>query len=101
MFGDMLSSSGISFIDAENGRRAVEIYRDRWQEIDLVILDMVMPEMYGADAFRAMKEINPNIRALLSTGYSLNSEVQAALDAGVAGFIQKPFLKRELIEKII
>jgi PAS domain S-box-containing protein len=101
MFAEMLDSVGMQYFEAHNGRQAVEIYRQHWKQIDLVILDMVMPEMNGPDTFRAMKEINPDVKALLSTGYSLNSEVQAILDEGVAGFIQKPYTKRDLIEKII
>ena len=101
MFGDMLCSCGIEYIEAENGRKAVDVYQQQWQNIDLVMLDMIMPEMDGPDAFRAMKKINPNVKVLLSTGFSLNSEVQAVLDEGVAGFIQKPFTRRELIEKTL
>ena len=67
---------------------------------DLVILDMVMPEMGGKEAFDAMREINPNIVALIASGYSLNNEVQTIIDAGAKGFIQKPFSKGDLSQKI-
>ena len=101
VFCDMLSACGIKCLEAKNGRHAVEVYQQLWPQIDLVILDMIMPEMDGPDAFRAMKKINPEIRTLLSTGFSLNNEVQAVLDEGVLGFLQKPFMKNELIDKII
>ncbi len=101
MFASMLESCGIEFLEAENGRHAVEMYKQHWQQIDVVVLDMIMPEMDGPDAFRAMKKINPGIRTLLSTGFSLNNEIQSVLDEGVMGFIQKPFMPNELIERII
>ena len=101
LFSDMLSTCGIKCFEAKNGRHAVEMYQQLWPQIDIVILDMIMPEMDGPDAFRAMKKINPDIRAMLATGFSLNNEIQAVLDEGVMGFIHKPFMKNELIEKII
>jgi DNA-binding NtrC family response regulator len=82
--------------ESRNGREALAYYEQHWREIDLVILDMVMPEMNGHDTFREMKKINPGIKALLATGFSMNSEVQAILDDGVLGFIQKPFDPKQL-----
>jgi signal transduction histidine kinase len=79
---------------------ALEHYRQHWQDFDLVILDMVMPGLGGKDLFAAMKAANPNILALLASGYSLGSEAQAILDAGVRGFIQKPFDQAQLAEAI-
>ncbi len=101
LFSDMLGVLGIKCLEAKNGRHGVEMYEQLWKQIDVVILDMIMPEMDGPDAFRAMKKINPDIRAMLSTGFSLNNEIQAVLDEGVLGFLHKPFMKNELIEKII
>lgn len=101
MFRDMIESTGLEFLEAENGRQGVEIYQKHWQQIDVVILDMIMPEMDGSDAFRAMKKINPNIKALVATGYSLNNEIQQILDEGVRDFIQKPFMINGLIDKIL
>ena len=101
MFAEMLSSAGMFCFEAEHGRVGVEIYRKNWKRIDLVILDMIMPEMNGPDTFRVLKQINPKVRVLLSTGYSLNNEVQQILNEGVQGFIQKPFMKQDLIEMII
>jgi two-component system, cell cycle sensor histidine kinase and response regulator CckA len=66
----------------------------------LVILDMVMPEMGGRDAFIAMRQINPRLRALLSSGYSLNGEAQDILDEGVLAFIGKPYRHNELSEAV-
>ena len=100
MVAEMLVSCDIECLEAENGGQAVETYAAHWQRVDLVILDMIMPEMNGPDAFRAMKKINSNIKVMLLTGFSLNNEVQAVLDEGAIGFVQKPFNKKILIDQI-
>jgi CheY-like chemotaxis protein len=83
-----------------SGADAVAYYRTNWQTVDLVILDMIMPELSGKDTFLAMKQTNPDIAALLVSGYSLNGEAQTILDLGVRAFIQKPFTFAELLQKI-
>jgi CheY-like chemotaxis protein len=79
---------------------ALEHYRQHWQNYDLVILDMIMPGLGGRDLFEGMRSVNPKILALLASGYSLNHETQSILDAGVRGFIQKPFDQAQLAEAI-
>ena len=66
----------------------VKIYRDI---IDLVVLDIVMPKMGGGEVFDRLKEINPDIKVLLSSGYSIDGEATRILERGCSGFIQKPF----------
>ena len=94
----MLEVIGYDVIAAENGEEGVERYRERWREIDLVILDMIMPKMGGRDCFRKIREINPQVRAILSTGYSLEGAVQEILREGMDGFIQKPYRLDQLSE---
>ena len=77
-------------------QKALDYYRTAASAIDLVILDMVMPKMTGRQLFAAMKAINPQIRALLSSGYSLNGEAQRILDEGVLEFIYKPYQQSDL-----
>ena len=96
----ILSNGGHEVQEVEDGKAAVAFYQRNWQVIDLVFLDMVMPEMNGHDTFLAMKKINPAIKAVLCTGYSLNSEVQAILDDGVLDFMQKPFEPKQFQETI-
>jgi DNA-binding NarL/FixJ family response regulator len=62
----------------------------------MVILDMVMPQMAGGEAYDRLKEINPNARVLLSSGYSIDGQAKEILRRGCAGFIQKPFGMEEL-----
>ena len=66
----------------------------------MVILDMIMPDMSGGETYSLLKEINPSIRTLLSSGYSINGKAQAILNDGYSGFIQKPFNLTDLSHKI-
>ena len=84
----------------KDGKQAIEFYKDSWREIDLVLLDMIMPGVGGKEAYLAMRYINPDIKVLLSSGYSVDGEAQTILDEGAKGFIQKPFRKAELSKKV-
>lgn len=88
---DMLQELGYSVILAGNGLEAVEIYRENPGLIDLVMLDMVMPELDGHGAFFKLKEIDPDVRVLLSSGYVSEDDARDVLDAGAVGFLQKPY----------
>ncbi|HEY3320651.1 MAG TPA: PAS domain S-box protein [Planctomycetota bacterium] len=96
----MLRSFGYRVETCADGHEAVEYYRAHWQQVDLVILDMVMPQMGGRDAFLAMRQINPGVRALLSSGYSLDGEAQDILDEGVLAFVGKPYRLEELAQSV-
>ena len=97
---EILEMKGHSVTVCKDGIEAVESYKKNWQEIELVILDMVMPNLGGADTFYALKEINPEVKVLLSSGYSITGEAQELLDQGAKGFIQKPFTIDELTKSI-
>jgi PAS domain S-box-containing protein len=97
---DTLESYGYCVLVAENGEEAVRIYREMGERIDLVILDMVMPKMGGRETFQRLKELNPKVKALLSTGYSQNGKAQEILDSGVLGFLQKPYQTHELLSRL-
>jgi PAS domain S-box-containing protein len=92
----MLRTAGHETLAAESGRRALELYRQSWSEIDLVILDLVMPGIPGHHIFRALREINPGARVLLASGYSVEGEAQSLLKEGACAFVQKPFRFAEL-----
>jgi CheY-like chemotaxis protein len=97
---DIFESYGYQVLLAEDGGEAAVIYEERKDEISLVILDMVMPKMGGRETFLKLKEINPTVKALLSTGYSQNGKAQEILNSGVLGFIQKPYHVNELLSKV-
>ncbi|MBI5115636.1 response regulator [Candidatus Poribacteria bacterium] len=96
----MLESSSYRVLVAEDGETAVETYKTHREEINLVILDMIMPKMEGRETFLKLREIDPSVKAILSTGYSQNDKTEEILRDGVTGFIQKPFQLKELISKV-
>lgn len=102
--GDMLKALGYTVITASDGSAAVNLYREQQRHIELVILDMVMPDMSGEDVFDEIKKINPQAKVLLSSGYSLNGRASRIIGRGCNGFIQKPFTMSEismLLRKIL
>ncbi|HUI93945.1 MAG TPA: response regulator [Chitinivibrionales bacterium] len=100
MAHDMLASLGHEVSVFNSAKKAVEHYKKSWQSIDLVIMDMIMPEMGGMETFVALQAINPSIRSLLSSGYSLAGEAQKIINKGVRGFVQKPFMFDQLQKAI-
>ena len=95
-----LNRLGYTTLTAKNGREAVEIYQKNKDVIDMVILDMIMPQMGGGQAYDDLKKINPGVKVLLSSGYSLDGQAREILDRGCNGFIQKPFNLEALAVKI-
>jgi len=93
---DLLEAMGCSVLTAKDGRKAIELYQKNQNDIDIVILDMIMPNISGSDTYDRMKEINPDIKVLLSSGYSINGQASDILNRGCNGFIQKPFNINEL-----
>jgi len=87
----MLTTLGYTVVTAVDGKEGVERYSELGDEIDLVIVDMVMPVMDGRQCFHALKRINPEVKVLLATGYGRDGRAQELLDKGVVGFVQKPF----------
>ena len=67
---------------ARSGKEALEIYEENKEQIDIVLLDMIMPDMSGSDTYDRMKEIDPDIKVLLSSGYSINGAATEILDRG-------------------
>ena len=97
---EVLKTLGYRVLAARGGREAIEIYRQKAGEIDMVILDMIMPEMGGGRVFDAMQAVNPSVKVLLASGYSLNGQAAQILSRGCGGFIQKPFSIIDLSKKI-
>lgn len=87
----ILEKIGYNVIIAMNGKDAVDIFKQRKDEIELIILDMIMPGMSGGTTFDFIKEIKKEIKVLLSSGYSISEEARQLLDRGCNGFLQKPY----------
>jgi two-component system cell cycle sensor histidine kinase/response regulator CckA len=97
---DMLDTLGYTIYPAESGQRALDLYARHREEIQLVILDMVMPGLSGQETFNRLKTADPALKILLSSGYTLNGDAQKLLDEGCRGFIQKPFNLMQLSVKV-
>jgi PAS domain S-box-containing protein len=97
---EMLESMGYRVYAVGSGQEAIALFMGKRNEIDLVILDMIMPGISGGETFDRLREINPEIKVLLSSGYSLNGEAQTIMDRGCKGFIQKPFQIEKLSQKV-
>ena len=96
----MLEKMGYNVLIARGGKEALEIYQKNEQEIDMVILDLIMPDISGGDTYDKLKEIDPEIKVMLSSGYSIDGHTSEILERGCNGFIQKPFNIRKLSQKI-
>jgi len=97
---EILEELGYQVLFAVNGREALKIYQENKDIIDLVILDMIMPDMGGGETFDRLKEINPIVKVILSSGYSINGEASGIMARGCRGFIQKPASVAVLSQKV-
>jgi PAS domain S-box-containing protein len=97
----LLSRLGYFSLGAASGEEVLEKYAHRLHDIDAVIIDMIMPGMKGGELYMQLKKLKPDLKALLCSGYSMNQSIQAILDQGCQGFLQKPFSVDELSTAII
>ena len=97
---NLLEYMGYRVYAAGSGQEAIAVYMEKRNEIDLVILDMILPGMSGGETFDRLREIDPEIRVLLCSGYSIEGEAQQIMDRGCNGFIQKPFQLKSLSQKV-
>ena len=97
---EVLSALGYKVLVATSGHEALQIFQGRWNAIDLVMLDLIMPGLSGGETFDQLRKIKPGISVLLCSGYSLSGQAMEILDRGCNGFIQKPFKLRELSLKL-
>src|SRR5262249_40817503 len=95
----ILQRHGYKVLLAEDGRQAVDLYRCEKGHIDLVILDLTMPNLSGRDAFRELLQIDPGVRVIFASGYSAEHISDFEKD-GVLGFISKPYRPQDLAAKV-
>ena len=96
----MLNDLGYDVIIAKDGKECIDIYKDKGTKIDLVILDMVMPEMNGREAFHELKKIDDEVKVLISSGFMAENEAGDLIEAGAAAFLRKPYRMIELARKL-
>jgi CheY-like chemotaxis protein len=96
----MLRRLGFEVITARDGREALELYRDRADEIRCVILDLTMPHMNGEECFRELRRLREEVRVILSSGFNEQDATQRFVGKGLAGFLQKPYRLAAMIAKL-
>jgi CheY-like chemotaxis protein len=97
---NILKKLGYTVIQAANAADAIDLFQKNKEIIDMVVLDMIMPVMSGGVIYDRLKEIDPNVKVLLSSGYSIDGQATEILNRGCDEFIQKPFSIKSLSEKI-
>ena len=97
---EMIGKMGYQAISARNGDEAVSLYRENPDRFDLVVLDLIMPGTSGSETFDMLRQINPGVKVLLASGYSIDRQAIALIDRGCNGFIQKPYNLENLSRKI-
>jgi PAS domain S-box-containing protein len=97
---EMLEMLHYRVLPAGSGQEAIAVYMEKRAEIDLVIMDMIMPGISGGRAFDILREINPDVAVILASGYSVEGEARMIINRGCRGFIQKPFHLQELSRKV-
>ena len=99
--GEVLGDLGFNVTTCDCGADALTYYRDHYQQVDLIILDLIMPEMDGRETFEKLKEINPRVRVLICSGYSQDPMSNQAGDENIVGFLAKPFEIDELAQTVV
>ena len=96
----LLSRLGYSVLTASSGSEAIDLYRQYKDQVQLIILDLCMPDMDGKQTYLYLKGMNPCAKVLLTTGLSMNGAAKEILACGCQGFIQKPYRMSELSSKV-
>ena len=96
----MLKKMGYTVLAAHGGREALDVFEVHGHRIDIVILDMIMPDLSGSATFDRIRTMNPDTKVLLASGYSLNGQAEDIINRGCDGFIQKPFDMEQLSNKL-
>jgi two-component system cell cycle sensor histidine kinase/response regulator CckA len=97
---EILSKYGYKVLSACDGKEGLDIYQKNFSDINLVILDLIMPEISGTEVLMKIIEINPNAKVIVASGYSANGPVRDAISKGAKRFIDKPYTLRQLIESV-
>jgi CheY-like chemotaxis protein len=96
----MLDSLGYRILLAKTGKEAINIAKSFDGDIDLALLDIVLPDLAGKEAYSRIMEARPNLKVIVCSGYTIDGPPQEVLDIGAQGFIQKPFSYTTLSEKL-
>jgi CheY-like chemotaxis protein len=96
----MLASLGYTVLLARSGEEALDVYQRNGRKIDMIVLDMILPDMNGKEIYKRLKEANPDIKVLFASGYSMNNQTIEIVRGGCNGFIQKPYTMPQISQSI-
>jgi PAS domain S-box-containing protein len=97
---DLLESLGCSVVAFGRALEATEYFNENWTDLDLVVLDLVLPDMNGCETLAVMREVNPDVRVLLVSGYTADDEIRELVSSNAIEFLEKPFLLADLAESL-
>jgi two-component system cell cycle sensor histidine kinase/response regulator CckA len=97
---EMIKSLNFDVMAAANGDEAIQIYRDHFADTDLVLLDMIMPGMDGYSVFKALEKIDPQVKVIITSGYTVDQRIDQILSSGSHGYLKKPYTLDELADEI-
>ena len=94
-----LERGGFRVLEARDGLEAVELFQAGQESVDLILLDLTMPRMGGAEAFRRIRSLAPDVRVLVTSGYTQAESLEALVDLPPDGYLQKPFRVQQLLDR--
>ena len=97
---DYLRQAGYTVLTASNGREALEVYQENQDDVCLVLLDLIMPEMGGRKCFKELMKINPKVKVLIVSGYTSDASEKDVFELGAGGFVKKPYDPTKLLQTI-
>lgn len=96
----ILERGGHTVLTAANGKEALDLYSKKKDMISLIILDVIMPEMGGKECLEKLREIDPNVKILVTSGYYRNGMTKEIIESGAAGFIRKPYDSKRMLTAV-
>jgi CheY-like chemotaxis protein len=100
MVGEVLEQEGLSVLSAADGATGVSLFRENRERVDVVLLDLSMPGMSGEETYRRLRELDPGVRVILSSGFDRHEAAARFAATGPSGFIQKPYRPEQLLAEI-
>ena len=97
---NILENLGYKVSTGSNGQEAVNVYEENYQDIDLIIMDMMMPKMNGKEAIINMRKINPSCQVIMTSGFIKDADLNEVISMGLIEFIRKPYRLLELNQVI-
>ncbi len=96
----LLKRAGYLILIANNGKEALNLYAEKRDKISLVILDLIVPEMGGKECLEKLREINPDAKILMTSGYYTTETAREITESGAAGFILKPYDSKRILTAV-